>query len=446
MTLDALMQATDDDVSTPFGEYEEQAIVALLLDHPDLFSNISGFLTYQLFKRVEVQYIVASIMQYYEEYGVYPTRNMLLDIVKKKLTVDDPGFEDIISIVETKSDPREVPALKDTLIEWARSRSYGMLFDPETIQKYNNGDYEELEEIINQARNIQDFGQQGFWFFDSVDRLFMQEELEHFTTGFPELDTYLNEGGPSRKEVVVWMAPTGVGKSIIMCNNAVASVMDGRNVLYITLELSDLKSAIRMLGAFTNQPINNNRFDMQAQMTSMISKIRNSGAGDLVVYQYPPDEINVDHIHALMDNLKKTKGWQPDVVVIDYLELMRSRNESDNRDEYTRQKAASTQIRGLAIKENVLIFTATQTNRSGNESQLIDVTKMAESYGKSMPMDYLVSLNQSSEEYDCQFNDNGIIVGPSQARMYIAKNRNGVKFRTIPITINAITMKAQEAH
>ena len=120
---------------------------------------------------------------------------------------------------------------------------------------------------------------------------------------------------------------------------------------------------------------------------------------------------------------------------------------SDNKDEYMKQKGISTQVRGLAKNENVLVFTATQTNRSGNttDESVLDVTKIAESYGKSMPMDYLVSINQSQDEYRSQFNASGVSVHPATARMYIAKNRNGPKFQTIEIKINYSTMSIQES-
>ena len=442
MTLEVLDQDSED--SHPFGEYEEEAIVALMLDHPDLFVSLTHHLSYKLFQKHAVQYVVQNILNYYEKYEIFPTRNLLIDIIKNDLTVDDVGYEEILEIASKESDPREVPALKDRLLDWARSKSYGLLYDEETIRMYNDGNYDGLEKIIEDARHIQDFGKKGFWFFDNIEKLFVEEEVEHYTTGFPQLDKYINDGGPSKKEMLVWMAPTGVGKSIVLCNNAAANVLRGHNVLYVTLELSDLKSALRTMGALTGQPIGKARISMREAILKMVHRVKTDGAGDLVIYEYPPDEISVNHLYALIDNLHKTKNWRPDVVILDYLELMRSRNESDNKDDYSKQKAASTQIRGLAINENVLVYTATQTNRGGNDTDLIDVTKMAESYGKSMPMDYLVSINQSKDEYDAQFGDSGVTVRPAQARMYIAKSRNGVKFKSIPISINYSTMKAKE--
>lgn len=429
------MELMDHPGDMPFGKYEEEAILSLMLDHPEFFSSISQHLSPKLFTRPEVQYVVAAVLNYYEDYSVFPTRALLHDIIAKKLTVDDPIADDVLKIIDRESDPREIPALKDKLLTWAKSSTLKVLYDPDTIKRFHNGDLQYIEDIFDQCNTIQDIGKEGFWFFDNIERLFIEEEVEHLTTGIAQLDNDLNEGGPSRKEMVVWMAPTGVGKSIMLANNAVANVLKGKNVLYVTLELSDLKSALRIMGAMTDLPINQ-RMNNKDQLMSYIRRIKSSDIGDLVIYEYPPDEITVDQLYGLISHLKKTRGWVPDVLIVDYLELMCSRRASDNADDYSKQKSVSTQLRGVAINENVLVFTATQTNRSGNDdTKLIDVTKMAESYGKSMPMDYLVSINQSKEEYEAT---------PAQARLYVAKNRNGPKFNSITVHINYKTMALKE--
>jgi replicative DNA helicase len=150
--------------------------------------------------------------------------------------------------------------------------------------------------------------------------------------------------------------------------------------------------------------------------------------------------------NGVIDYLKKAKGWQPDMVIIDYLELMLSTRGDENSENYLRQKSVATQIRALAARHNVCIFTATQTNRSGNESESqekgIDVTQIAESYGKAMSIDYLISINQTQEEYQ-KAKDSG---GPADARLFFAKNRNGQKFVTVPVRIyyNSMYIKPEQ--
>ncbi len=215
MTLNALQVESPDDLGDtprPFGQYEEEAIVSLIIDHPELFSYIGKYLNYKLFKRTEVQFVVAVILDYYEKYDDYPTRGMLRDLITHELTVDTPGSDDILAIVDRKTNPRDVLPLKAKLLTWAKTQAYGLLYDQETINRYQKGDFEYVEEVFEKARLIQETGTKGLWFFDELDKLFIKDERESFTTGFYQLDRWLDEGGPKRKDLLVWMAPTGVGK------------------------------------------------------------------------------------------------------------------------------------------------------------------------------------------------------------------------------------------
>jgi len=239
--IDALNQDAVEEVGHPFGEYEEEAVVSLLIDHPEFFTNIARYLKYQLFSRTEIQYIIANILDHYNDHGVFPTRGLLLDTLKRGLTVDDPSYEDIIKIAARESDPREVPSLKKHIMEWARSKAYGLLYDPDTIAQFQAGKFDELETVFNQARNIQDLGTSTFSFFDEIERLFVVDAYETFTTGFAQLDNYMHDDapsrGPARKELLVWMAPTGVGK----CHTLQSKIIEKRLSRIFELETDNGK-------------------------------------------------------------------------------------------------------------------------------------------------------------------------------------------------------------
>lgn len=437
--LEKLRQA--DGEEHPFGKYEEESIISLILDYPETFGIIAKHVTENLFERLEVRAIVGEILEFYREYDSYPTRGMLKDILERKLTVDHELAEPILKLVDRPSNPRDVAGLKDRLINWARSKSYGMLYDPETIKKWQRGEFESIESIFEEARKVKDVSLSGMWFFEDLEKLFRQDLTEHFTTGIVQLDQYVGDGGPSRKEMFVWMAPTGRGKSIMLVHSALANVKRGRKVLFITLELSETKTALRGLGNISDQLINNTRFNHKDEMIKLAETIQaSSGGGDLYIHKYPPDEISVDDIEALLDMLRRNKNWVPDVIVIDYLELMVSRRPSDNKDDYTRQKSVATQVRGLADNTNTMVFTATQTNRAGNDpAEMIGVTKIAESYGKTMALDYLVSINQTPDEAEKQQ-----LTGMATVTLFIAKNRNGDSAKTVNVKINYRTMSVKE--
>jgi replicative DNA helicase len=443
----AEFQTIDDEINlkqdndTPFGKYQEEAIISLALDHPEFFTNVGRYLKPDMFGRQECKYVIATILNYFEKYRVIPTRLLIRDIIEKDLTPDQP-FELVFKVIDRKSDPREVPIIKDTLMKWAKTKAYGMIYSEEAIQAYEDGRFDEIEKIVQEANKVTDIGEGGFWLLEQFEKLFQADAIDHRTTGFSRLDRILNNGGPSPKEVVCWLAPTNTGKSILLINNAVASLKglnrdgtNGQDVLLVTFELDTIKTALRCLSTTTGiaqSQVGNN----QDYIRRIINTMKETYKKRMLIYEFPPDECSVDHIYALIDNLKRKEGWKPDVVILDYLDLMVSRNAAYNKDDYTRQKHVATEIRGLAKNENVLVFTATQTNRSGSEGgEPIDLSKAAESYGKQFALDYVISLNQSLEDK---------LESPPRIRFYVAKNRNGPKNEMVTCEINYDTMIVKE--
>lgn len=439
----------------PFKEFEEEAIISLFLDFPDLFTSVSNFIKPEIFNKIEARYVISAIKDDYDKYKIIPSRNLLYDRLAKVLTVDDP-YKEILGLVRRKSDPREVPIIKDTIISWAKHKTYELLYTDEAIASYHRGEYGPIQQIVDSASKITDATSSGFWLFDQVDELFVDRAVEHYSTGFPQLDKNLNNGGPSPKEVLIWMAPTGVGKSLILGNNAVASARNGLNVLVVTFELQTILLASRLCGALTRTEINkfftptnglsqSKISELRVEQDKVRSKFRNfkSTYGEIVIYELPPDECCANDVLGIVENLNRHKAWVPNVIILDYLELMVSNHSRRGDDEYEKQKGVATQIRGLASKTGTLIYTATQTNRSAiketndrgrtDGDNFIDLDKSAESYGKNMPVDYVISVNQTRDEYA-----NGT------ARFFVAKNRNGPKYISITAHIDYKSMTAFE--
>jgi KaiC/GvpD/RAD55 family RecA-like ATPase len=427
--------------SVPFGPSTEKSIISLAFECPDFFAVVGPHLSHKYFRMAEAAFVMGIIEQLFVETGYVPTRGVVRDAALKELTVDD-DYERILEVIDREMDNREIPFVKKELLSWAKDRAFGMLYQDEAITAYEQHDYEKLEEIFEGARRVTDVTTNGFSFFDEAQALFDKEKRDVYTTGFVGLDAMIEGNGPSKGEVFCWMAPTGVGKSILLPHSGIACMKRGANVLHLTLELSKLKTALRYAGAISDVEIHR-RFEPQnrAKMISSLDKAKNTYGGDLKIFEFPPDEISVTHVYQLINQLRRQDNWHPDIVVIDYLELMISRRISDNDKEYTKQKQVSTQIRGIARNENVLVFTATQTNRedpktkSGPGGGIIGINRVAESYGKMMPMDYVVSANQELDEYNSDH---------PQLRLFVAKNRNGQKNKKVTVSINYKTFRLSE--
>lgn len=436
-----------------FGKTEEQAIISLIFDQPEFMTAIMPYMEADYFDTDAVRYAFSLIKFHQDKNGVILSRAMCLDIAEKELTADDP-IDEILAVIKRESDPREVPVITDKLVEWAKKKAYGKLYNKDAIDAHDRGDYDKLEQILDEARRITDSQSKFSFFFKEFPSLFVEEKEDKLTTGFPRLDEYLNMGGPTRGDVVCFMAPTGVGKSIILNNCGASNIKRGLNILHVTLEMPTNKVELRYMGCFSEIWIRN-RFkpDNQDKITKRLQMIKQTYGGELIVVEYPPDDISVDVIHANIDVLRRLYGVRVDVVIVDYLECLMSRHKAYNDKDYIRQKHISTELTRLAKKENVLVFTATQTNRGGNDNlkaakddNVIELNKVAESYGKLMPVDYLITINQTKQEYDDgkESADENAFNTNARCRLYVAKNRNGPKFMTVSASINYETMSMKE--
>lgn len=284
----------------------------------------------------------------------------------------------------------------------------------------------------------------------------LNSHTDELCTGSEDEDTspFQIEDGPVEDfydisiESPHWWYTSGVisHNSILLCNNAVSSISGmgpdgtpGQNVLMITFELDTLKTAMRCLGVATRVSINDIVNDHQHQdyISRNIETMKKTYNKEFAIYEWAPDECSVADIYALLDNLRRIKSFQPDVIVIDYMDLMISRNPGNNDSDYSRQKHVANEIRGLAINENVVVFTATQTNRtaSGGGEAPANMSQVAESYGKQFALDYIISLNQTARQRQRD---------TPEITMYIAKNRNGPRAENIRCEINYDTMIVEE--
>jgi len=435
-----------------FGKHEEHAIISLAFDAPEFFSSVSKYIRNEHFKDPHARFIYVVLERSIKKHGIIPTREIIRDTSLKHLTVDDE-YEPIVNLINRKSNPREVPSVKEELINFAKQRTYGLLYTQDVMESVNNGEYDKVEEIIEEARKITDVSQAGIWFFDRIQDLFVKDSETKHTTGFPKLDRLINDGGPTKGDVFAWMAPTNVGKTMILCNTGESNIRKGKNVLHISLEGDIKKIQVRYAGVFTNIPAMtySHRMAKRQEIESLLRQCSTHTDAELVLYKFAADELDINTIRQTIEFLRRNKGFHPDVLIIDYLELMISRNKAYNKDDYVKQKAVATELCHLADKENITIFTATQTNRSGVKEEpsqaqkaTIDLDKIAESFGKSMPLAYIVSMNQTWDEYKSGYDKDQLENTNARLRLYIAKNRNGPKSETVATRVNYMTMRISE--
>lgn len=214
-----------------------------------------------------------------------------------------------------------------------------------------------------------------------------------------EILNKITNGGLTRKSLNVIMAGTGSGKSLVMCHIAAATLLQSKNVLYITLEMSEEKIAERIdanllnLGMQELKTVDHKIFDARIQ------KLKKQSQGQLIIKEYPTASAHAGHFRALIEELKVKKDFIPDLIVIDYLNICSSQRMKygNSVNSYTLVKSIAEELRGLGVEYNVPILSATQSNREGQNSSDLELSNTSESFGLPSTADLFIALISTPE-------------------------------------------------
>ena len=210
----------------------------------------------------------------------------------------------------------------------------------------------------------------------------------------------ITKGGVPRKTLNIALAGTGVGKSLYMCHVAASSLVEGRNVLYITMEMAEERIAERIDANLLNVPIDQLDSMSKDMFTEKVNNLARKTTGRLIVKEYPTGSAHAAHFRALLNELKLKKQFEPDVIFVDYLNICassRMKAMGGAINSYTYIKAIAEELRGLAVEFDLPIFSATQTTRSGYSNSDVGLEDTSESFGLPATADLMFALISTEE-------------------------------------------------
>lgn len=223
----------------------------------------------------------------------------------------------------------------------------------------------------------------------------IEEKLEFDLSMFNKI----TKGGLSKKTLNVILAGTGVGKSLFMCHAAAAAMMQGKNVLYITLEMAEERIAERIDANLLNMTMDELGTCDRDIFETRIGKLIKKTTGRLIVKEYPTASAHAGHFKSLLDELRIKRDFRPDFIVIDYLNICASSRMKHGAgvNSYTYVKSIAEELRGLAVEYNVPVLSATQTTRGGYDNTDVDLTDTSESFGLPATVDFMFALISTEE-------------------------------------------------
>jgi replicative DNA helicase len=421
-----------------FSENIQRSILYLLKSNRDFYLQIVNLVKPEYFEFPSHSKLFETVREHYEKYGKLPNDEFIVQDIKSKLNAKEhvSDYEDeLIYINNLDLSATSNPDYMLDIVEQFAKKEAMKSAIAQSISLIKEDRVEEVEALVKKALLVNRDVDTGQIYFNSVkerwERLFNKKEENKYKTFLPAINKSL-EGGLGCKELAMVVAPPGVGKSLYLVNQGVHSLMEGRKVLYISLEMSEDKIAQRFDSVMTLIP----QFKLkdpsaQLNVKERLELFEQEFNGQLVIKEFPTGQASINTIRNLMVQLQNYEDFIPDLLIVDYLELMRPTR--DVQQEYHAQQRIAEELRGLGMEYGMLIWTATQTNRQGRSVRVITDAELGDSYGKIRTCDFAISLNQTEEEFDL-----------GKMRAYVIKSRNGRPRFTVPMQIDYGTLRMAE--
>jgi len=349
----------------------ETTIISNLIYNEEYCRKVLPFIKTQYFNDKKERVVFETVCEFVVKYGKMITKEILHIELDNRKDISDSELADSNQIVENISDnSSDYQWLLDTTEKWCRDRAIYLAL-MESIQiaddESEKQNRDAIPHILSEALSVSFDHNIGHDYIKDFESRFEFYHREEEKIPF-DLDFFnkITKGGLPNKTLNVALAGTGVGKSLFMCHLASSVLLQNKNVLYITLEMSEEKIAERIDANLLNVNIQSLMNLSHGDFETKITKLSKKTQGKLIIKEYPTASAHSGHFKSLLNELSLKKSFKPDIIFVDYLNICASsRYKGSAVNSYTYVKSIAEELRGLAVEFNVPIMSATQTTRSG---------------------------------------------------------------------------------
>lgn len=341
--------------------------------------------------------IFKEIIKFFTTYNNVPTVDEIKLELDHKTGISDKqlkNYKEILNSIQRDLSDRNWLVKKTEEFYRERSLANAVIEGANILEKRESSKNNEILKLVENALAISFDSNVGHNYFDESKLRFemYHEKEDKIPSGIKSIDE-ITLGGFSRKSLNCVMASSGRGKSVFLVSTACDAIRQGYNVLYITLEMSEIRIAERVDANLLKVPmmkLGNMEYD---DYNNKLEKAKRACHGKLIIKEFPTASSNVLHFKNLLNELKMKSGFIPDLICVDYINLMTSsRYKAGLVNSYGMVKAISEELRGLAVETNTAILTATQTNRNGFDNSDVDINEISDSVGLVFTLDMLFAL------------------------------------------------------
>ena len=382
----------------------ETTILRNLIYNEEYSRKVIPFIKPEYFEKRSEKVIFEEVTKFIVKYGSSITIEALNIETENRTDLTEDEIKEVRGINDSFDDSIvENQWLIDTTEKWCRDRAiYLALMESIHIADGNDEkkNRDAIPSILSDALSVSFDNHIGHDYLqDYEDRYESYHRKEDKIPFDLEFFNKITKGGIPNKTLNIALAGTGVGKSLFMCHVASSVLLQGKNVLYITLEMAEEKIAERIDANLLNVNIQDITDLPRTTFENKVTKLSQKTQGTLIIKEYPTASAHSGHFKALLQELALKKSFRPDIIFIDYLNICASSRYRQNAsvNSYSFIKAIAEELRGLAVETNLPIVSATQTTRSGYGSSDVDLTDTSESFGLPATADLMFALISTEE-------------------------------------------------
>tara|TARA_A100001515_G_scaffold58933_4_gene46541 strand:- start:167 stop:1552 length:1386 start_codon:yes stop_codon:yes gene_type:complete len=408
-----------------YGKKFQESLAQVILEDRPFADQIEEVMDTQFFELNYLRVFVEKIFEYRRNYGVHPSKEILASIFRTDIEkLPDSTQKQVrdyfsrICIVAV----RDEEYIKDTSLDFCKKQKLKEAL-MQSVDLIQSSSYEEVRKVIDDALKLgidNDFGHE---FIKDFETRYEIRARNPVTTGWEKIDS-LTKNGLGSGELGVIIAPTGAGKSMVLSHLGAEAVKAGKNVVHYTLELSDAVTGQRYDSCISGVPLNS-LFEMKDEVLESISDLE----GSLIIKEYPTKTASPTTIRAHLEKLKK-RNHKIDMILVDYADLLRpSRTFKEKRNEL---ESIYENLRAIAQEYECPLWTASQTNRTGLNAEVVTMESISEAFNKCFVADFICSISRTVKDRN-----------KNEGRLFIAKNRNGPDGLVFPIFMDTRNVKIQ---
>lgn len=381
----------------------ESSILKNLVNNESYMRKVIPYIKGEYFTQYSDKVLFDIINQFVVSYGQTPTQEVLRIEVDNRKDLNEDSYKELqFKIDDINNTEVDFQWILDTTEKWCKQRAvYLALLESVKIAdgKDKNRTEDAIPSILQEALAVSFDEHIGHDYIDDFESRYEYYHRNENKIPFDlALFNKITKGGLPNKTLNVALAGTGVGKSLFMCHMAAAALLDGKNVLYITLEMAEEKIAERIDANLLNVNIKDIEEIPEQLFKSKVTRLAQKTRGKLIIKEYPTASAHAGHFKSLLNDLSLKRGFKTDIIFIDYLNICASsRYKGSLVNSYTYVKAIAEELRGLAVEFDVPIVSATQTTRSGYSSTDVDLTDTSESFGLPATADFMFALISTEE-------------------------------------------------